>query len=167
MRQREGVRQVLAALRFQNPQQQGGQVRAEAPVGTGRPQQGVAAIEQAVADGGAQFAFVLRSDAHCVQDPAGPAVQAAERAAAALVTGRIDGQGIAVGQGGPQGRGALPMQRLQGRQEAIAQRGDGTGRKGEALAGQGLSDLLALEVALIAGQSDCCFPRRFAKSSRS
>ncbi len=190
---------MLAALRFQDPQQQGGQVRAEALVGTGRPQQcpqaaahlaagdlaaqqGVAAIEQPVADGGeemvraeqvgdapltaagdrfgprlaqiahdcdrvakgghsaldsgAQFAFVLRSDAHRVQHPAGPAVQAAERAATALVTGGIDVQGIAVGQGGPQGRGAVPMQSLQGRQEAIAQRGDGTGRKGEALAGQ-------------------------------
>ncbi len=208
---------MLAALRFQDPQQQGGQVRAEALVGTGRPQQcpqaaahlaagdlaaqqGVAAIEQPVADGGeemvraeqvgdapltaagdrfgprlaqiahdcdrvakgghsaldsgAQFAFVLRSDAHRVQHPAGPAVQAAERAATALVTGGIDVQGIAVGQGGPQGRGAVPMQSLQGRQEAIAQRGDGTGRKGEALAGQGRADLLALEVAVIAGQSD-------------
>ena len=217
MRQREGVGEMLAALRFQDPQQQGGQVRAEALVGTGRPQQcpqaaahlaagdlaaqqGVAAIEQPVADGGeemvraeqvgdapltaagdrfgprlaqiahdcdrvakgghsaldsgAQFAFVLRSDAHRVQHPAGPAVQAAERAATALVTGGIDVQGIAVGQGGPQGRGAVPMQSLQGRQEAIAQRGDGTGRKGEALAGQGRADLLALEVAVIAGQSD-------------
>ena len=38
------------------------------------------------------------------------------------------------------------MQRLQGRQEAIAQRGDGTGRQAEALAGQGRADLLALEV---------------------
>ena len=39
MRQREGEGQMLAPLRFQDPQQ-GGQVRAEAGVGTGGPQQG-------------------------------------------------------------------------------------------------------------------------------
>ena len=52
-----------------------------------------------------------------------------------------------MGHGGAQGWGALPVQGLECHQEAIAQRGHGTGRECKALAGQSLADLLALEVA--------------------
>ena len=46
------------------------------------------------------------------------------------------------------------MQRLQGRQEAVAQHGDGTGREGDAAAAEPLANLLALEMAVVAGQPD-------------
>ena len=217
MGQAEGIGQVLAALAFQDPQQQGGQIRAHALGRTGlaqpfpqlaaqlaagdlAAQQGLVASEQLVADrleevemaqqvgnapqtavgdrfgtrpaqiaqhgqrvaegsqgaldGRAQLLFVLRSDTHCVEDPAGPAGQAQERPALALVARGVDVQGIALGHGGAQGRSPLPVQPLQHFQEAIAEGGDGTGREGEALAQQGLADLLALEVAVIAGQPD-------------
>ena len=186
------------------PTAAGGQVRAEALVGTGRPQQcpqagahlaagdlaaqqGVAAIEQPVADGGRgngtgragrgrpadgswrplwpppgpdragsqpdrrrrprcarrRGAVHVRSPIRCAPraTPSRSSRPNSGTRRRALVTGRVDVQGIAVGQGGPQGRGAVPMQSLQGSQEAIAQRGDGTGRQGEALAGQRRADL--------------------------
>ena len=117
-------------------------------------------------DGRAQFPLVLRSDPHRVQHPAGPAVQAHEGAALALVAGGVDVQGIAMGQGGAQGRGALPVQLLQRPQEAIAQRGHGTGREGDPLAGQVGADLLALAVAVIARQARQCWPGGASPASR-
>ena len=210
VRQGERIGQVLPARAFQDPQQQGGQVRTHALGRAGRAQQlaagdlaaqeGIAAIEQLAADrceevemtqqirdaslaavrhrlgtraariaqhrqrvaagrqgaldGRAQLALVLRSDADRVQHPARPAGQAQEGAALALVAGGVDVQGIAMAHGGVQGRGPLPVQGLQSGQEAIAQRGHGTGRECKALAGQSLADLLALEVAEIAGRPD-------------
>ena len=56
----------------------------------------------------------------CSTQPVQPSRQR-KAAAAALVARGVDVQGIAVRQGGAQGRGAAPVQRLQGRQEAIAQ----------------------------------------------
>ena len=44
-------------------------------------------------------------------------------------------QGIAMGHAGTEGRGALPVQGLQCSQEAVAESGDGTGRKQQAVAG--------------------------------
>ena len=83
---------------------------------------------QGAFDGRAQFRLVRQADPDRMQGPAGPAVEAAEGAALALVTGGVDVQGIAVGHAGALGPGSLPVQRLQGRQEAIAERGDGTKR---------------------------------------
>ena len=217
VRQREGVGQVLVALAFQKPQQQGRQIGPHAPGRAGlaqqilqlaadlaagdlAAQQGVVAVEQLVADrreevemaqqigdaalsaagdrpatgrtqvahdgqriaegsqgaldGRAHLARVLRTHAHRVEHPAVPAGQAQERAAPALVAGGIDVQGVAVGHGRAQGGGALPVQGLQGRQEAITECGDGTGGEDEALTRQGGADLLALEMLVIAGQPD-------------
>ena len=212
MGQGEGIGRVLAALAFQDPEQQrrqilraglarqGPQLAAHLAARDLVAQQGVVAIEQLVTDGGekvemaqqigdaslaaggdrlgtrrtqvahhrqrvaegiqgaldggAQFAGVFRCDAHRVEHPAGPAGQAQERAALAPVAGGVDVQGIAMGHGGAQGRGALPMPGLQCSQEAVAERGDGAGGEQEALAGQLGADFLALEVVQVAGQPD-------------
>ena len=61
-----------------------------------------------------------RCDAHRMQHPAGPAGQAQEGAAPAPVAGGVDVQGVAVGHGGAQGGGALPVEGLQCGQEAVA-----------------------------------------------
>ncbi len=101
-----------------------------------------------------QFGGALGADAGGVQHPAAPAVEAQEQTAAALVAGGVEVQRVAVPHGGPQGRGAAPVQASEQMQEAVAERGHGTVGEADAAAREALADLAALAQAVVALQSD-------------
>ena len=104
--------------------------------------------------GGLQFGGVLGADAGGVQHPAAPAVEAQEQPAAPLVAGGVEMQGVAVLHGGPQGRGAPPVQASEQLQEAVAERGHGAVGELQGAAGEALADLAALAQVVVALQSD-------------
>ncbi len=59
-----------------------------------------------------------------------------------------------MGHGGAQGLSTLPVQGLDGEQEAVVEGRGGAGRNGDALAGELVLDPLAPEMAVVARQAD-------------
>ena len=89
--------------------------------------QRVAEGSHGAGDGGPQFAFVFGSNLEREQDPASEPVPSTGTCRPGLGhTGGVEMQDIALRHGGPQGRGALPVQGFEGQQAAIAQRGHRT-----------------------------------------